>query len=766
MTVTTWFVRSAGCSLVRSLWRGRPTGRPAGAPRPIEMAIERLDTRVTLAADSFAGLPRDFVTMGEVCVFTAEDRASGRELWVTDGTATGTRLLKDVAVGRASSDPGELTVVGSRLFFSADDGVNGRELWVTDGTPAGTTLVKDIRPGKETIWDWMTDATIERSAWGDPQGLMEFGGKVFFAANDGVHGFELWSSDGTPQGTAMVKDIAPGQPAEPEYSASNVPAFVVGGRLMVRAADGMWATDGTESGTVLVAPVTLGQDWSLGGNKVGFARLGDRVVFAGTDDAGPEPWVTDGTPAGTSMLADVKPASAGQFDYWHQPPQGFTTSGATVFFFADDGVHGAELWRTDGTGAGTSMVTDIATGTHKDWEGQTRPDDSLPYTAAMLPFAGGILFAANDGVTGNELWRSDGTAAGTVLVKDLVPGSAKNPSAAFDGKARIPFSGGPSALTPVGDAVYLLAKNGNQLWKTDGTPAGTVLVKDVDGPGNGSAGSGGYGAVAVLNGSLLFGGDSRTTGQGLWVSDGTSAGTVRMRQLAPRVVAVAPPAAATYGAGEKLSFRVDYSEPVTVKGRPTLPLTIGTRVVHAAYASGSGSASLTFSYVVAPGLADTDGIATAAALAMPAGASIRNAFGTGTRRDVPSGTLPGVRVDSQAPTIKAVVGPANGTYAAGDVLAFAVTFSEAVVVTGTPSLRLTIGNVVREATFVTTTSADTLRFEYRILASDPPDSNGIAMGKSIALGGGSIKDASGNAALLVMKVPSLAKVRVAQVLVS
>lgn len=765
MTVKHWFVGRAGTSLVRSLWGKRFAKGAAASRRPLEMAIERLDTRVALAADSFAGVPREMVTLGDVCVFTAESKASGRELWVTDGTATGTRLLSDIAVGKASSDPSELTQVGSRIFFSADDGVNGRELWVTDGTPAGTRLVEDIRPGRETVWDWMTDTNVERNAWGDPQGLMEFGGKVFFAANDGVHGYELWSSDGTAQGTAMVKDIAPGQPTEGESFPSNMPAFVVGGRLMIRADDGMWATDGTADGTVLVAPVTLEQDWSLGGNTVGFARLGERVVFAGTDDAGAEPWITDGTPAGTSMLADIKSAAAGSFDYWNQPPAGFTTSGSQVFFFANDGEHGAELWRTDGTTAGTSLVKDIATGTHRDWEGQTRPDDSMPYPSSMLPFDGGILFAANDGVTGNELWKSDGTTAGTVLVKDLVPGSVKNPSASFDGKARIPLSGGPAALTRLGDAVYLLAKSGNQVWKTDGTAAGTVLVKDVDGPGNGSVGSGGYGAMAVLNGRLLFGGDSRTTGQGLWVSDGTTAGTVRMRDLAPRVVGVVPPAAKTYGVRETISFRVDFSEPVTVTGRPTLPITIGTRVVQAAYASGSGSPSLTFSYAVAPGLVDRDGIMVGA-LATPAGSTIRNAFRTGVKRDLPKPSLSGVLVDSVAPAVKALVAPANGTYGAGDVLAFAVTFSEAVEVTGTPSLRLTIGNVVREATFVTKTAADTLRFEYRILASDPPDANGIAVGKSIVLGGGSIKDPSGNAALLVMRVPSLAKVKVAQSLVS
>jgi len=758
-----WFTRRGGEGLVRGLWRRRRAGRRGLPATRLAPAIERLDARIALAADSFAGAPREFVPFGGLTAFVAEDKVAGRELWVTDGTATGTRLLKDVNPGKASSDPAELTVVGSTLYFAADNGVDGRELWKSDGTPAGTVLVKDIRPGKEMVYDWQVNKEVERNAWSEPQGLMEFGGKVFFTANDGVHGFGLWASDGTAVGTALVKDIDPESTSE-GYADSGVPAFVVGGRLVVRGVDSIWTSDGTEAGTVKLADVTLSTDWGAGGNKVSHARLGDKVVFGGYDGSGSQPWITDGTVQGTMLVADITSAVSGASDIWREPLESFITAGGIVYFRADDGGHGMELWRTDGTAAGTTMVKDIATGTSKGWDDQPRPESSYP--SDIVPFAGGILFTANDGVNGNELWKSDGTAAGTVLVKDLVPGTVKNPSFPFYGPARYPLSGYPSGITPFNDSFYFLAKSGNQLWKTDGTTAGTVLVKDVDGPANGSGGSGSYGALAVLNGALLFSADSKTAGEGLWTSDGTAAGTVRMRDLAPRVTSVVAPTAGTRKIGDTIAFQVEFSEPVTVTGKPAVPITVGNRALSAVYQAGSGTKTLSFAYTIAPGLVDTNGITAGPSIVAPAGATIRNAFRTAARRDLALPSLAGVLVDAVAPAVASVTPPANGDYKAGDVLAFVVTFTKGVVVTGTPSLELTIGTVKRQAVFVSQPTTGSMRFEYRILASDPADTNGIGLGKSIVLGGGSIRDAVGNGANPALKVPALAKVRVVQPLVS
>ena len=143
------------------------------------------------------------------------------------------------------------------------------------------------------------------------------------------------------------------------------------------------------------------------------------MVFAGNDGSGNagQPWITDGTEAGTALIATITTPSDTPPTYWGAPPEGFTAAGSVVYFTADDGVHGSELWRTDGTAAGTTMIKDIATGTFTGWDNEPRPESSYP--SGIVPFAGGILFTAEDGVNGGELWKSDGTAAGTYLLTVL-----------------------------------------------------------------------------------------------------------------------------------------------------------------------------------------------------------------------------------------------------------------------------------------------------------------------------------------------------------
>ena len=104
-------------------------------------------------------------------------------------------LLKDINPGAASSSPTDFTTVGGTTYFAANDGVHGDELWKSNGTAAGTVLVADIDPG---------------SGSSNPTDLTNVNGTLFFAANDGVHGNELWKSNGTAAGTVLVKDINPG----------------------------------------------------------------------------------------------------------------------------------------------------------------------------------------------------------------------------------------------------------------------------------------------------------------------------------------------------------------------------------------------------------------------------------------------------------------------------------------------------------------------------------------------------------------------------
>ena len=146
--------------------------------------------------------------------FGESDSTNGTELWKSDGTATGTVLVADIDHGNAGYWPNNLTNVNGTLYFSADDTTHGYELWKSDGTAAGTTLVKDINPGTTTTWyytgsygTYSKNVTRQGSY---PANLANVNGTLYFSANDGTHGDELWQSDGTAAGTTLVQDINPG----------------------------------------------------------------------------------------------------------------------------------------------------------------------------------------------------------------------------------------------------------------------------------------------------------------------------------------------------------------------------------------------------------------------------------------------------------------------------------------------------------------------------------------------------------------------------
>ncbi|QDS95836.1 FG-GAP repeat protein [Roseimaritima multifibrata] len=137
------------------------------------------------------------------------DEASGTELWVSDGTSAGTGLLKDIVPGDTGSYPTNLTKFNNELYFSANDGIHGAELWKTDGTEAGTVLVADINPGPDGSYPYGT---------GYPGVFAEGNNRLYFSATTATNGSELWSSDGTSQGTELVADLVPGTDGSYPYS--------------------------------------------------------------------------------------------------------------------------------------------------------------------------------------------------------------------------------------------------------------------------------------------------------------------------------------------------------------------------------------------------------------------------------------------------------------------------------------------------------------------------------------------------------------------
>jgi ELWxxDGT repeat protein len=217
-----------------------------------------------------------------------------------------------------------------------------------------------------------------------------------------------------------------------------------------------------------------------------------------TQAAGPSPAPFPAVPVQDLRTGTLPQGSA---------PHGFVAVSPTqAYFVADDGQSGDELWLTDGTGGSTALVLDIRPGA-----ASALPGPGTRFEAAA--FQGGLLFAANDGARGTELWFSDGTAAGTRLVKDIAPGTA---------------SSSPRGFTVVGTTAFFAVTGAfgtAELWKTDGTPSGTRLVKDIGLGENDSV------AMIALGGTLVFGG--RTAGTpGLWTSTaGTAATTSQVKPL-------------------------------------------------------------------------------------------------------------------------------------------------------------------------------------------------------------------------------------------
>jgi len=178
-----------------------------------------------------------------------------------------------------------------------------------------------------------------------------------------------------------------------------------------------------------------------------------------------------------------------------------TDVNGTVFFAAGD-ADGRALWKSDGTAAGTVLVGDIYP--------PSSPSDLTDVNGTLFF----VVFAPS---IGDELWKSDGTTAGTVPVKDINPGSS---------------SSRPSNLADVNGTLFFAAfdpTNGRELWKSDGTAARTVLVRDIN-PGSGHSFPG---DLANTNGTLFFAASDPTNGRELWKSDGTAAGTVLVGDINP-----------------------------------------------------------------------------------------------------------------------------------------------------------------------------------------------------------------------------------------
>ncbi|ACT00085.1 S-layer homology domain-containing protein [Paenibacillus sp. JDR-2] len=253
------------------------------------------------------------------------------------------------------------------------------------------------------------------------------------------------------------------------------------------------------------------------------------------------------------------------------------------------------------------------------------------------------------------------------------------------------------------------------------------------------------GSVIQLNGAAIQ--DAAGNAAVLAVTTESTSG-VLVDTAAPAVTSVQVPSNGNYSEGSTLNFTVHYNEKVTIAGSPTLPITIGSSTVQAAYVTGTGTDSLVFSYTVLAGQVDLDGISVGASLNLNSG-TIADAAGNAAELALASvGSTSAVLVDAIAPSIESVDLPANDTYVAGEQLDITIHYDEAVTVTGTPSISMTIGSATVQAQYVSGTGTTDLLFRYTVKTGDN-DANGIEVG-ALNLNGGTLKDATGNNAAAVL----------------
>ncbi len=474
-------------------------------------------TQIEIAPGQPGSSPADLRVHDGRVYFTADDGSHGRELWSSDGTVAGTSMVVDLEPGPLGTGIGIGPSTDLGLFFNRAD----RELWRTDGTSAGTTEIPlpksrsasptnlhvDAASGKLFFVQdrgsddggqepFVTDGTVEGTI---PLGDLEPGsegsdvefeaslpnGRTLFTAYTTADGSQLWSTQGLENDAQVVQVINPDGIEQGLYGE------VFGGSYFFCTDDGvngieLWRSDGTATGTFMVTDLNP----SGGADPCDFAVFGEHLYFGATDGIDSGLWRTDGTAAGTELMTLIGPGTSDE-------PGELTVSGAHLYFVADDGATGDELWRSDGTAAGTALVADVNPGS-----AGSRPRD-------LVPAAGLLFFSAEDDAHGRELWRTDGTAAGTILVGDMLAGpddSDAEPVAELAGelifKVRRPDNalfctdGTPGAIIPLLQAdfisvsrfspvwnghLYFVAQqdetDDNDLWRTDGTPAGTVNLQ-------------------------------------------------------------------------------------------------------------------------------------------------------------------------------------------------------------------------------------------------------------------------------------------------
>lgn len=389
-----------------------------------------------------------------------------------------------------------LAVAGDKMIFAASDPDHGYEPWVSDGTSGGTHMLKDINAGTP-------GGMFYGNTYAQEHCHIVFNGEYYFIADDGLHGMEVWKTDGTEDGTVMLKDINPfgGMLGN---SFSDYPYFCISNGILFFEADDnahgseLWKTDGTTEGTSLVKDIYT--DY-YGSEPFGLTAFNDEVYFRAWGlTGGRELWKSDGTIDGTVMVKDILPGQYGAFSSMESSlDPNFVVSGNYLYFRAnsDSASIDVHLWRTDGTELETIQLEDQLV------EGYLYDTGNLG-----VDVDGTFYFIANDD-TPSYLWKSDGTPSGTVNVSTT--NSLSVTRELFNYNDLLFFDGHDDS--------------GQGLCRSDGTTPGSYMVKTFPGLGSNSEIKG-----MATGGSNLFGGALTAINETdmewrIFQSNGTTSGT-------------------------------------------------------------------------------------------------------------------------------------------------------------------------------------------------------------------------------------------------
>lgn len=424
------------------------------------------------------------IAFGGAVLFVGSEGTSASSVWITDGTSAGTRALASTA---ATGPAAAAFVLPTTVVFLMQNG----SVVASDGTTAGSRVIA-------AGFDFMPVGVVAEAA-------AVRGNLLLFSAKTLAAGHRLFRTDGTSAGTGLVVDLASGGgPDEP------LGLVAYGGLVWFHGKDAtgakLWSTDGTKAGTTAVTSVDIQGPMTVYGGRLWFA-------VATSANQPYQLWSSNGTPAGTSVFLD-----ASATEIWY--PTSFKASGGKLWFAAYRDASGFEPWVSDGTSAGTHLVTDLRPGT-----GNSVPVQSVTTSQAFTPFSDlgiGICFAASVDANGPSLWLSDGTAAGTRRLGGLLN--------------RIDIGSAPGRVLGRGQEGFFVASEGpraSTIWRTDGTPAGTRNAIRTPGFTPDSIVD-----LGVLGDTILFRATLPNLQNVLCASDGSDAGTRVLSQVHADVPAV------------------------------------------------------------------------------------------------------------------------------------------------------------------------------------------------------------------------------------